>query len=146
MSTGLDGTPSAQTNALTVYRGELVAGGSFTTAGSIAASNIARWDGAAWHPLGGGTNGAVLALSSHVDSLFVGGAFTIAGEHVSGFDAHWACACPSDFDASGSLTINDIFDFLGAWFAGLPAGDFDGSSSLSVQDIFDFLAAWFAGC
>ena len=30
--------------------------------------------------------------------------------------------------------------------AGDPRANFNGSGSLSAQDIFDFLAAWFAGC
>jgi hypothetical protein len=53
--------------------------------------------------------------------------------------------CAGDFDGSGSLSVQDIFDFLNAWFAGSPAGDFNGGG-LTVQDIFDFLNGWFAGC
>ena len=44
------------------------------------------------------------------------------------------------------LTVNDIFDFLAAWFAGNPNADFNGIGGTNIQDIFDFLAAWFAGC
>jgi hypothetical protein len=54
--------------------------------------------------------------------------------------------CPADFNASGALTPQDIFDFLNAWFAGLSAADFNRSGSLTTQDIFDFLNAWFTGC
>ncbi len=53
--------------------------------------------------------------------------------------------CAADFDHSGTLTVQDIFDFLNAWFAGNPAADFNGGG-LTVQDIFDYLNAWFAGC
>jgi hypothetical protein len=53
--------------------------------------------------------------------------------------------CPADFNHTGGVTVQDIFDFLNAWFAGNPAADFNGNG-LSVQDIFDFLNAWFAGC
>ncbi len=53
--------------------------------------------------------------------------------------------CPADFNHSGSLEVQDIFDFLNAWFAGSPAADFNGGG-LAVQDIFDYLNAWFAGC
>jgi uncharacterized membrane protein len=53
--------------------------------------------------------------------------------------------CPVDFDCSGSLTVQDIFAYLNAWFAGDPRADFNGGG-LSVPDIFDFLNAWFAGC
>jgi hypothetical protein len=41
--------------------------------------------------------------------------------------------------------VQDIFDFLNAWFAGSPSADYNGGG-LSVQDIFDYLNAWFAGC
>ena len=51
-----------------------------------------------------------------------------------------------DFNSSGAVTVQDIFDFLSAWFARSPRADFNGSGTVTVQDIFDFLAAWFAGC
>jgi hypothetical protein len=54
--------------------------------------------------------------------------------------------CTPDFNHSGGLSVQDIFDFLNAWFAGNIAADFNHSGALSVQDIFDFLGAWFAGC
>jgi hypothetical protein len=54
--------------------------------------------------------------------------------------------CPADFNRSGSLEIQDIFDFLNAWFAGTCRADFDGASGLQVSDIFAFLNAWFGGC
>jgi hypothetical protein len=53
--------------------------------------------------------------------------------------------CRGDFNHSGGLEIQDIFDYLNAWFAGNPDADFNGGG-LAVQDIFDFLNAWFAGC
>ena len=36
--------------------GNLYAGGFFTTAGEVSANYIAKWDGAAWSPLGIGMN------------------------------------------------------------------------------------------
>jgi hypothetical protein len=56
-----------------------------------------------------------------------------------------AC-CPADFNASGIVSVQDIFDFLAAYFANSPRADFNGSGLNSVQDIFDFLAAYFTGC
>ncbi len=53
--------------------------------------------------------------------------------------------CPADFNQNGTLEVQDIFDFLGAWFAGSPSANFNGGA-LTVQDIFDFLASWFGGC
>ncbi len=55
-------------------------------------------------------------------------------------------SCAADFNGSGTSEVQDIFDFLSAWFSGNPSADFNGSGSLQVQDIFDFLSAWFAGC
>ena len=54
--------------------------------------------------------------------------------------------CRADFNGQGGLTVQDIFAFLTAWFAGNPSADFDGVNGLTVADIFAFLTAWFAGC
>jgi len=54
--------------------------------------------------------------------------------------------CFADYNESGGVSVQDIFDFLAAYFAGDLRTDFNGSGALSVQDIFDFLAAYFAGC
>ncbi len=54
--------------------------------------------------------------------------------------------CRADFNASGTLNVQDIFDFLAAWFTANPSADFNHANGITVQDIFDFLAAWFTGC
>ena len=54
--------------------------------------------------------------------------------------------CAADFNCDGHVNVQDIFDFLSAWFAGDPRADFNGVNGIGVQDIFDFLSAWFAGC
>ena len=54
--------------------------------------------------------------------------------------------CMADFDGSGTLTVQDIFGYINAWFAGNLAADTNNSGTLVVQDIFDYLSAWFAGC
>ena len=50
---------------------------------SQSGSSIARWDGAKWTDVGGGTNGPVRALvvfdDGHGPALYVGGSFTMAG-------------------------------------------------------------------
>jgi hypothetical protein len=50
---------------------------------------------------------------------------------------------PADWNCSGALEIQDIFDFLNDWFAG--NGDFNTDGTVAISDIFDFLNAWFAG-
>ena len=66
--------------------------------------------------------------------------------------------CGADFDGGGTVTIDDIFVYLNAWFAGCdgtqPPGppcngrnaDFDGVGGVTINDIFAYLNAWFAGC
>lgn len=54
--------------------------------------------------------------------------------------------CPADFNASGSASVQDIFDFIAAYFAGNPRSDFNGSGATGVQDLFDFLSAYFTVC
>jgi hypothetical protein len=54
--------------------------------------------------------------------------------------------CRADVDGSGSLSVQDVFSFMDAWFDGAPAGDFDGSGRIDMHDVFAFLNAWLAGC
>src|SRR5262245_56870248 len=67
----------------------LVVGGAFTAAGNVMGRNIATWNGAAWHALGGGMNGAVHALTVYNGSLIAGGTFTTAGGASANFIAQW---------------------------------------------------------
>jgi hypothetical protein len=53
--------------------------------------------------------------------------------------------CIANFNGENGVTVQDIFDFLEAYFGGDPDADLNGNG-LGVQDIFDFLAMYFAGC
>jgi hypothetical protein len=50
----------------------------------------------------------------------------------------------SDYNCSGVVSVQDLFDFLHDYFGGLHAADINGGG-LSVQDLFDFLAMYFGG-
>ena len=73
------------------------AGGQFSVAGKVAASNIACWRGSAWRPLvgplGNGVNDDVRALAVWDDgsgpALYAAGFFTAAGGVPAGFVARW---------------------------------------------------------
>lgn len=54
--------------------------------------------------------------------------------------------CAADINRSRTVTVQDLFGFLAAYFANDPITDINGSGTVSVQDIFDFLEAYFAGC
>jgi hypothetical protein len=61
------------------YHGELIVGGYFRQIGGGIVNYVARWDGTAWHSLGGGLDGPVRTLEVIGDNLYAGGAFTSAG-------------------------------------------------------------------
>lgn len=92
--------------------GNLYAGGSFTQAGDVNASNIARWDGQRWHSLGTGMNGSVQALAlDGKGNLYAGGNFTQAGSVAALRVARWdgdswhSLGGGVDGEASGVLAL-----------------------------------------
>jgi hypothetical protein len=58
--------------------------------------------------------------------------------------------CTADFNNSGSVTVQDVFDFLAAFFNDLTGGgrtgDVNGDGAVTVQDVFDYVRAYFSGC
>jgi hypothetical protein len=104
----------------------LVAGGTFTSIGGVAAARIARFDGLAWSPFGAGMNAAVLAME-HIDlgagdQLVVGGDFTTAGGVPATRVARWDGAA---FQALGT-GLNATVRAFTAW-------DPDGPGAMPVR-------------
>jgi hypothetical protein len=73
------------------------------------------------------------------------GSFRGAGVACGQIDNPTAC-CPANFNQVSGVTVQDVFDFLAAYFAHQPAADFNQNGIATIQDIFDFLAAYFRGC
>ena len=66
--------------------GNVYAGGIFTTAGGVAANQIAKWNGSAWSPLGSGLSAQVVALAADSSyHLYAGGLFFTAGQQASAY-------------------------------------------------------------
>jgi hypothetical protein len=90
---GVSGDTLVRVYRLTVFSGELIAGGLFTAAGGIPANNIARWNGSIWQPLGSGasngTDGYVDAVIVYGNELIVAGGFTSAGGTSANNIARW---------------------------------------------------------
>ncbi len=67
-------------------------GGAFASAGAAAASNVARWNGIQWQPVGTGLSGPIEALAAHTDGtttrLYACGSFP-AGNGTIGTIAAW---------------------------------------------------------
>src|SRR5690606_31526808 len=64
-----EGRPGEGVNALTIHNGELFAAGGFGEVYYVDHHTVARWDGAAWHPVGRMMAGEVLALASYRGDL-----------------------------------------------------------------------------
>ena len=97
----------------------LFVAGSFTNAGGVTVSNVARWNGAQWHALGAGLNGIVNALVSHDDgsgaALYAGGDFTHTGDgvtalnHIAKWDgASWSPVGAGFDDSVFALASGDV--------------------------------------
>ena len=52
--------------------------------------------------------------------------------------------CRADWNQDRNLTIQDLLDYLVAYFAG--NGDFNGADGTNIQDLLDYLVAYFSGC
>jgi len=142
----ISATPRNDTSAMGsgfvwVGNGDAPASGllAHTRCGGIAhGDSYGCWGGANTHPewfaapAGGGIFGVSVNVSMRLEGEVMGG---------GGVNA-----CAADFNGSGRVDVQDIFDFLSAWFAGSQSADFDRSGGVTVQDIFGFLSAWFAGC
>ncbi len=114
-------------HSLLVHEEGLIAGGDFSQAGGTAAGNVARWDGAAWSPLGAGIDGPVLALAAYGGQFVAGGAFENAGESaalaISFWDGgQWAPLGAGMRRSGRSATVEALVLFRGNLIA---AGDFD---------------------
>ena len=119
----------------------LYAGGTFTTAGTEPALNIARWDGVSWSSVGPGLDKIVHALAVYDapggggPTLIAGGAFTVAGAKI----AQWNGASWESMD-SQMTGIADRVRALAVFDAGTGpklyvGGDFDNAGGLSCNGI-----------
>ena len=75
---------------MTVFNGELIAGGQFDRAGGMVAKHIAYWNGSTWHALADGMNGGVWALTVYNGELIAGGLFGRAGGVEANYIARWS--------------------------------------------------------
>jgi hypothetical protein len=73
------------------------------------------------------------------------GTFAGAGT-VCGDAGNPIACCPANINQVGGVTIQDVFDYLGAYFTGAPLADFNHAGGVTLQDLFDFLVAYFTGC
>ena len=96
-------------------------GGTFSIIGTVAANNIAKWDGSAWSALGSGMNYDVSALATSGTNLYAGGDFGTAGGVRTGGIAKWngSAWSPLGEGPDGSvraLAMSGTDLCVGGWF------------------------------
>ena len=145
----LNGPDSSIFDFAVLPNGDLIAGGSFRTAGGVAANRIARWDGSAWSTLGAGLSAApynsvrALAVLPNGD-LVAGGTFasfiarwdgsswTPLGSGMNG--TVWALAvlpngdlvAGGSFTTAGGVSTNGIARWNGSTWSPLGSGVTEG--------------------
>src|SRR4051812_10139671 len=84
---GASGTSGAVLCAAVLTTGDLVVGGSFQSAGSVAAVDLARWNGSSWNAVGTADAAVSTLLAGAAGAFIAGGAFTTvqgaAANHIS---------------------------------------------------------------
>ena len=105
---------------MTVYNGQLIVAGFFSSVVGVPANSIAAWNGTTWSALGAGISGGqVNALAVVGGFLFVGGNFTTAGGISTSDIARWD---GTDWASIGSVSIggriNALVGFQGQLYAG----------------------------
>jgi trimeric autotransporter adhesin len=102
--------------ALAVFNGELVATGSFTSAGGAPASRIARWNGQTWKPLGAGLDRIGRSLAVQDEHLIIGGEFTIAGDmpiaHLAMWDGVSWSSVPGGISGDLGIAVNALLPIV----------------------------------
>src|SRR5204863_4915296 len=129
-------------NALVAVGGDIYVGGAFTRAGTVNATNIARWNGLTWSSVGGGLtapySGVVNALAIAGGYLYVGGSFTRAGNMAANNVARWDLTSKSWTTLRGGVNgqVNAIAVGLdGQVYVG---GYFSSAGSVSAP----YVASW----
>jgi hypothetical protein len=152
LGSGMSGGIDTGVLALTVFDDgtgcALYAGGDFTTAGSVTANRIAKWDGNQWAPLGSGMSGGALFTSVNAlrcfddgtgAALYAGGEFTTAGgvaaNHIAKWDGtQWS---PLGSGMNGNMYALTVFDD-GSGPALYAGGNFTTAGGVSAN----FIAKW----
>jgi len=114
-------TANGKVLALAAFGRDIVAAGSFTSIGGVAAAGVARRDSVTglWSPMGAGfSGGAVNALVVHNGNLYAGGAFTASGGTTVQRFAIWDGATWVDV-ASG---VDDVVLAMASWNGNLHLG------------------------
>lgn len=137
----IGGAFNGPVHALTTKDTEIFAGGAFTTAGGVPATNIARWNGTQWEALGEGIDGPVFSLALRGQELVAGGSFSNAGGRSASSIAVWRV---DRWESLGSGVFLDAHGDQAGWVRAMgvasngtvyAAGQFQRAGGVTVRNI-----------
>lgn len=122
--------------AIELDGGEVIAGGDFTLAGNVSASNIAKWNGISWESMGSLSGGTVRTLAWYDGDLYAGGDFfELNNPSTFANLARWNGQFWEPVGGSTNGPVNDLTVHDGKLIIG---GDFTIAGSFACENI----AAW----
>lgn len=90
--------------------------------------------------------GSTCATTTAAECMGFASSFSGAGTvcNTFGMNNNSPC-CFADYNHDGNVAVQDIFDFLFAYFNGQSGANVNNDGSVTVQDIFDYLFLYFQG-
>jgi len=141
-----EGIPGVNSEVMSLaeYKGELYVGGWFEEAGGKGktVNSIARWDGKAWHDVGGGVNGfmrMVVTMVVYNDELYIGGSFKTVGGSTSYDIAKWNGKKWSSVGPGFNSSLNALVVYKGELYAG---GGFSNTLGKKGKEHIFNIAKW----
>jgi len=136
--TVLGGEITGGVQALAVFQGRLIAGGTFSKIGTASVQSIAAWNGTVWEGIGG-TNAFVSVLSEYQGELIAAGTFSTAGGVSARRIASWNGTRWKGLATTGNPTIQALCEWGGMLIAG---GQFTSIDGVAASSIAAFDGAW----
>jgi trimeric autotransporter adhesin len=121
---------SRDATCLTVYNGNLIAGGYFAGTTNTSYNYVAQWNGTKWSNLGSGLNGAPNSMIVYNGNLIVAGSFTQAGGNVTNNIAMWNGSSWQPMGTGFNKSVTSLVVFNGNLIAG---GSFGGIGNYIAQ-------------
>lgn len=131
----LSGGRYGMINSISVNGSDVYVAGQFDHAGTVAANNVAKWNGTSWSALGTGTDDYCNAVLATGTNVYVGGFFQNAGGVAAPYAARWNGTAWSALGALDDEVMAFATNVMGTIYVG---GWFTASGSTTLN----YIAQW----